>query len=110
MKSEVIDITDFSALTKLSKASQYACTASGFTSDSWIPSITTQTNVPCQINGGNQVSDPQCASVVNSTCSGCIDTYLMFESKSLASEVKTDLDTRYSGCGTNFNQELANVW
>lgn len=101
--AQIADITDQNSLNELinlSKASSYSCTSTGFTSDSWIPSISqTTTYVPCQVDGSNSDSST-CTSSSNFNsraqgCTGCMDTYDLFKSNLTYLNVKTALTSRY---------------
>ena len=119
-KAQINDITDETSLILLKKISQptsYSCSSSGFSSDSWIPSITQNpTYVPCRVNSGLNSNSSTCTSSADfssraSGCTGCMETYDLFKSNLSAATVKTSLDTRYTdpSCST-FNSELSNVW
>jgi hypothetical protein len=113
----ILDITDsssISVLSTLSQPTQYSsCTATGFTSDSWIPSNNENpVYIACQIANGNQASSSSCAGGVSSrsgTCNGCMDTTSTLNSYSSLATLLSHLNTRYSGC-TAFNSDLSNTW
>ncbi len=118
--AQVADITDQSSLSqliKLSQPSNYACSTSGFTSDSWIPSITQNpTYAACQITGGSNSDSSTCTTSADfnaraTGCTGCMDTFDLFKTNLTYVSVNSALSLRYSNpsCST-FNQELANVW
>lgn len=86
-RAEILDITsttDISDLTDLSNASAYSCSASGFSSDSWVPSVSQQSDdIPCLISSGSNATNSTCTSTSDlesraSGCVGCMDTYLIF--------------------------------
>jgi hypothetical protein len=113
----LLDITDaasISILTALSKPSQYSsCAATGFTSDSWVPSNSENpVYIACQIGSGNLASSLSCGGSVSSragSCNGCMDTTSTLSSYSSQATLLSDLNSRYSGC-TTFNNDLANTW
>lgn len=113
----VLDITDSSSinvLTSLSQSSSYSsCTATGFTSDSWVPSNSQNpTYISCRISGGNQASSSSCSGGVASrggSCNGCMDTTSTLNGYSSQATLLSDLNSRYSGC-TTFNSDLSNTW
>jgi hypothetical protein len=113
----ILDITDTASitiLTDLSKSSSYSsCTATGFTSDSWIPSNNENpVYISCQISSGNQASSSSCSGVVSSrsgSCYGCMDTTSTLNGYSSKATLLSDLGTRYPGCST-FNSDLSNTW
>ena len=112
----ILDITDQSSidiLTKLSNAANYSsCTATGFTSDSWIPCNDQNPEyISCQISGGNKAYSSSCSGVASrgGSCRGCMDTTSVLNSYSSLATLKSDLGTRYSGC-TTFNDDLSNTW
>lgn len=112
----ILDITDqpsIDILTKLSKPSNYSsCAATGFTSDSWIPSNDQNPEyIACQIAGGYKAYSSSCSGVASrgGNCHGCMDTTSVLSSYSSLSTLQTDLGTRYSGC-TTFNSDLSNTW
>jgi hypothetical protein len=116
--SQQIDFTDsssYSIITQLSNASAYSsCTATGFTSDSWVPSDNQSPLwVSCKIQNGNNATSTQCSSsdLANrgGSCYGCMDTTSVFSSYSTKSSVLNTLNTRYPSC-TTFNGDLSNVW
>lgn len=118
--AQIPDITDQSSLAqliKLSQSSNYACTSSGFTSDSWIPSISQNPlYIPCSISAGANSDSSTCTSAANfntraSGCTGCMDTYDLFKGNLTYTNVQSALNSRYpdASCST-FNTELANVW
>lgn len=100
----------------MSKASSYTCSSSGFSSDSWIPSISQiSPYVSCQVSGSNSDSST-CTSSSNfntraNGCTGCMDTFDLFKSNLTYIDVRTALSSRYPdpSCNT-FNGELSNVW
>lgn len=111
---DISDTSSFSVLNSLSMASSYSsCTATGFTSDSWIPSNNENpVYIACQISSGNQASSSSCGGGISSragSCNGCMDTTSTLSSYSSHATLLSNLGTRYSGC-TTFNNDLANTW
>ena len=117
--SRTLDLDDQSTIDELkyiSAASNYQCTAGGFTLDSWVPSIQQTDNaIPCQSPEGmpnaDIVSCPTAAQFATAAvgCIGCMDTFSLLHSTSSYTETYQKLDSRYSGCSV-FNGELSNVW
>lgn len=111
---DINDTSSFNILSGLSNASQYSsCTATGFTSDSWIPSDTQNPSyIACEITNGNQATSSSCGGSVSSrsgSCNGCMDTTSTLSGYTSKATLLSDLGTRYSGC-TTFNNDLANTW
>lgn len=116
--AQISDITDQTSLTllqNLANSSAYpSCTATGFSSDSWVPSDSQKTAyVNCQISGGNNATSTQCTTTnLNARtggCTGCMDTASIFASYTSAATVQSNLNTRYPSC-TTFTGDLSNVW
>ena len=115
-KGNVNDITDsasISFLTAISSASSYSsCTATGFTSDSWIPSTNQNPSyIACKVTGNSATSSSCTANFVSrgGTCNGCMDTTSVLTGYTEKATLLSDLDSRYSGC-TTFNTDLSNIW
>ena len=119
-RAQYPDITDqasLAQLVKLSDASNYACTSSGFSSDSWIPAITQyQSYVKCKFDQGPFASSSTCTDNTAFTtratgCVGCMDTYDLFMGNTSSTTVNAALTARYPdpSCAV-FNAELSNVW
>lgn len=100
-KGQISDLSltsDFSILQKIADPTQYSsCTDSNFAADSWVPSINQWTNytnvVSCKAtNGKSGTGSASCGSGslgVSSTCSGCMDTTLIFNTYSSAFTLST---------------------
>ena len=93
-----------------------SCAASGFSSDSWIPSDNQNPSyIACQIVNGNSASGSSCNggnfASSGGTCNGCMDTTSVLSTSTYADQaaVLSALNSRYSGC-TTFNNDLSNVW
>jgi len=115
-KGNIIDITDttnINFLKTLSTPGSYSsCAATGFTSDSWIPSTAQNPSyIPCTVSGGNAVSTSCTSSFTTrgGSCNGCMDTTSVLSSYTAKASLLSDLNSRYSGC-TNFNNDLSNTW
>lgn len=99
LKTHVLDISDTSSLNileKLSLSSNYACTAPGFSADSWVPS-NIQTLINCKIPSGAQSDSSTCSSIANfenrnDGCNGCIDS----------TSVENLLNTNRAGISSHF--------
>lgn len=109
--AKIVDIKDDTALAqliKLSKADSFTCSTNGFTSDSWVPSVSQNpVYVQCNINSGAKSDSNSCPNTADfnsraNGCIGCMDTYDLFKGNSSASNVKSALDTRYTdpSCST----------
>lgn len=116
MRAEILDISDTSVLEKISDSNQYTCSAPGFNTDSWIPSLA-QNTVSCKVSG-DEADNSTCTSDTSfqtrgSGCIGCMDSYLIFAGNTSRTDVLVSLNLRYPSCGatsTDFNPELGNVW
>jgi len=116
----ILDITDSASITilkQLANATYYSsCAATGFSSDSWVPSDSQNPSyLACMIPGGNNAISSSCTggnfNSRGGTCNGCMDTTSVLNTGTYASKssVLTALGNRYSGC-TTFNTDMSNVW
>lgn len=116
----LLDITDSSSisiLTSISTASSYSsCTATGFSSDSWIPSDSQNPSyIACRISSGNNATSSSCSggnfATRGGTCNGCMDTTSILNTGTYSNtaSVLAALTSRYPGC-TTFNNDLSNIW
>jgi hypothetical protein len=119
-KAQIVDIDDQNSLQQLIKLSQssfYNCQTNGFSSDSWIPSVSQDpVYAGCQISGGPKSDSTTCKNSVDfntraNGCTGCMDTFDLFKGNGTQADVAAALNARYSDatCAT-FNTELSNVW
>lgn len=119
LNSNTIDITDSNSIDSLNyiaDSKNYVCTDSGFTFDSWIPTINQTNNaIPCKSPSGMPNSDNQtCKSTTDfnsggTGCQGCMGTYSLLYNAISQANVISILQGRYPNC-SNFNTQLANIW
>lgn len=110
-----LDNDNLNILIKLSDKNQYSgCTDAEFLLDSWVPTTSGQTYVPCLISGGAAITSANCGTFsTGATCTGCMDTFSLFDTTNTTSaQVQTALTGRYTNigdCGT-FGTDMGNTW
>ena len=94
-------VADTNFMARIANPANYGtCAATGFTADSWVPSLR-QSAVGCAAGtAGNTATSGDCStsgaiSGRTGTCLGCMDTMKIFEG---VGTTLADIGTRYSGC------------
>ena len=118
-KGEVVDLdtTNFDILKTMSQPTDSSWTNcnAAFNSDSWVPSNSQNSSydtIPCQVGSGTGDSTTCTAALADSggnTCAGCMDSADLSTLITVAANLKTALDTKYTGTCT-FNAKMENVW
>jgi hypothetical protein len=99
---DITSVPDIDILQRLSNPTNYACTASTFSTDSCIPSINQKNNdIPCKVQSSQSVTSQTCKTVIdfessNNGCTGCIDTTSILSQFGSYDEVLSSLNNRYS--------------